>query len=342
MAAKKNTIKKTVFISSTFLDLKEERKKVWECLEKFDVTVKGMEQFGAQKSTPLETCLAEVEQSDIFVGIIGMRYGSEELNSGKSYSQLEYEKALEQDKEILIYLIDEENSAITPNLIQYDKIQKLNNFKAILKDKHTIDNFSNSQDLVTKLQRKFNELLTPKVTKLTEDEYDNTNQIMNLFFLVPAAYSGREIKLKIKFDDRPQPVSKEICKNFNFRFGKTIMTKIEVKHPSFEFENFRHIFIEYEHFDKFIQLDKRKNYEIFAKVLFKDEKVATLTTDFKDKYERVRNDQYLFNNKHLYNNNLYVNTAAYANLNSIFYDEYSDVLKEGDGQIALNLTDIIK
>lgn len=40
-----------------------------------------MEQFGARKSNPLATCISEVEQSDIYVGIIGMRYGSEDPNS---------------------------------------------------------------------------------------------------------------------------------------------------------------------------------------------------------------------------------------------------------------------
>lgn len=327
MTAKKNTTRKTVFISSTFVDLKEERKKVWDSLEKFDVTVKGMEQFGARKSNPLATCISEVEQSDIYVGIIGMRYGSEEPNSGKSYSQLEYEKAIEQNKEILIYLIDEESSAVTPNLIQFEKIQKLNNFKAILKDKHTIDTFSNSQDLVTKLQRKFKELLTPKVTAVIEDEYDNTNKILNLFFLVPAAYSGREIKLKVKFKGQPQPVSKAICINFNFEFGKTVVSQIEVVHPVFKFKNFRHIFIEFEQFKKFITINKSNDYEIFAKVLFKDEKVNTLTTDFKDKYERV------------YNN--YQDYDPGDDYDPREDEEYYDVLKEGDGQIALNLTDII-
>lgn len=325
MTTKKNTTRKTVFISSTFVDLKEERKKVWDCLEKFDVTVKGMEQFGARKSNPLATCISEVEQSDIYVGIIGMRYGSEEPNSGKSYSQLEYEKAIEQNKEILIYLIDEESSAVTPNLIQFEKIQKLNNFKAILKDKHTIDTFSNSQDLVSKLQRKFKELLTPKVTAVIEDEYDNTNKIMNLFFLVPAAYSGREIKLKVKFVGQPQPVSKAICQNFNFEFGKTVINKIEVIHPVFKFKNFRHIFIEFEQFKKFINLPKLAEYEIFAKVLFKDEKVKTLTTDFKDKYERIYN---------------YEPDYDPDDFDPGEQEEYYDVLKEGDGQIALNLTDI--
>jgi len=325
MTTKKNRIKKTVFISSTFVDLKEERKKVWESLEKFDVTIKGMEQFGARKSNPLATCISEVEQSDIFVGIIGMRYGSEEPNSGKSYSQLEYEKAIEQNKEILIYLIDEESSSVTPNLIQFDKIQKLNNYKAILKDKHTIDTFSNSQDLVTKLQRKFKELLTPKVTAIIEDEYENTNKILNLFFLVPAAYSGREIKLKVKFIGQPQPVSNAICKNFNFEFGKTVVSQIEVVHPVFKFKNFRQIFIEFEQFKKFITLNKSTEYEIFAKVLFKDEKVKTLTTDFKDKLERIYNYGPDFDPDDFDPND---------------QDEYYDVLREGDGQIALNLTDI--
>lgn len=326
MTNKTNTTRKTVFISSTFLDLKEERKKVWDCLEKFDVTVKGMEQFGARKSSPLATCLSEVEQSDIYVGIIGMRYGSEEPNSGKSYSQLEYEKAIEQNKEILIYLIDEESSVVTPNLIQYDKIPKLNNFKAILRDKHTIDIFSNSQDLVSKLQRKFKELLTSKVTTALDDEYDNTNNILKLFFLVPAAYSGREIKLMIKFIGQPLPVSKAICKNFNFEFGKTIVSPIEVIQPIFEFKNFKHIFMEFELFKKFVNLDKSKVYEIFAKVLFKDEKVNTLTTDFKDKLERV------YNYEQDYEPNYDFDPSDY---------EYYDVLREGEGQIALNLTEII-
>lgn len=326
MTTKKSTTRKTVFISSTFLDLKDERKKVWDSLEKFDVVVKGMEQFGARKTTPLATCISEVEQSDIYVGIIGMRYGSEEPNSGKSYSQLEYEKAVEQNKEILIYLIDEENSNVTPNLIQYDKIQKLNNFKAILKDKHTIDTFSNPQDLTTKLQRKFKELLTPKVTAVIEDEYDNTKKVMDLFLLVPAAYSGREIKLKVKFNGQPQPVSKAICLNFNFEFGKTVVCKIEVVHPILKFQNFRHIFIEFEQFKKYITLNRLEEYEIFAKVLFKDEKVKNLTTDFKDKLERVYNYQPDYDPNDDYDPRE--------------DEDYYDVLKEGDGQIALNLTSI--
>lgn len=323
-------MKKTVFISSTYVDLKEERKKVWDTLEKFEVAVKGMEQFGARKSDPLTTCLTEVEQSDIYVGIIGMRYGSEDPKTGKSYSQLEYEKAIDKNKEILIYLIDEDSSSVTPNFIQFDKIHKLNNFKEILKEKHTVDSFSNSIDLVSKLQRKFTELLTPKAEVIIEDEYENTKKILDLFFLVPAAYSGREIKLKVKFIGQPQPVSKAICLNYNFEFGKTIVSKIDVIHPVFEFKNFKHIFIGFSILEKFISLNKSKEYEIFANVLFKDEKVKTLTTDFRDRIERVYDDSYY---------------GEPEQDPGDYYDEpepYYDVLKVGDGQIALALKDIIK
>lgn len=317
-------MKKTVFISSTYIDLKEERKKVWEALEKFDVIVKGMEEFGARKTDPLTTCLTEVEQADIYVGIIGMRFGSEEPQTQKSYTQLEYEKALELQKNILIYLIDEENASVTPSLIQFDKANKLASFKSILKERHTVDTFSNAQDLVIKLRRQFEELLTPKEQTIVTDDYENTMKTLSLFFLVPKAYTGREIKLKIKFIDDPKPVSKALCELFKFEYGKTIVSKIEVLHPKFDFQNFNHIFIEYSFFKQFIELDKAKEYEVFAKVLFKEEKAKALTTNFMDRIERVYNQD----------------PDPYED----YYESqepYVDVLKKGDGQIALSLKDIV-
>jgi hypothetical protein len=41
-------MKKTVFISSTYQDLAEHRRAVWQVLEDFDVAVRGMEEFGAR------------------------------------------------------------------------------------------------------------------------------------------------------------------------------------------------------------------------------------------------------------------------------------------------------
>lgn len=143
--------KQRVFISSTYLDLIPHRKTVWELLQSFNVEISGMEKFGARTEKPIQTCILEVESSNIFIGIIGMRYGSIEIESGKSFSQLEYEKALDLKQEILIYLIDEFNSKITPNHIDFENYKKLKDFKNMISANHTIEKFISKDDLIKKI-----------------------------------------------------------------------------------------------------------------------------------------------------------------------------------------------
>ncbi len=95
---------KTVFISSTYEDLKEYRRAIWDLLEKFNVNVRGMEQFGARKEAPLTTCLAEVEQSDVYLGVIAFRLGSIDSQT--------------------IYLVDEQNALFAVRYIDQDEKKK--------------------------------------------------------------------------------------------------------------------------------------------------------------------------------------------------------------------------
>jgi hypothetical protein len=90
-------MRKSVFISSTYQDLQLHRNKVWKVLENFDIDVVGMENFGARKSNALDTCINEISDCNIYIGIISMCYGSVDEETGKSYTQLEYEKAREKD-----------------------------------------------------------------------------------------------------------------------------------------------------------------------------------------------------------------------------------------------------
>src|SRR5690606_18535532 len=132
-----------VFVSSTYIDLRSHRKAAWELLSKFNVTVRGMEQFGARTETPLQTCLLEVEQSDIYVGIIGFRLGTVEPGSGKSYTQIEYERAMNLSKEVFIYLADEENSTVPfKHIDKGEDFEKLEAFKRVLRDRHTVDTYT--------------------------------------------------------------------------------------------------------------------------------------------------------------------------------------------------------
>jgi hypothetical protein len=112
---------RTVFISSTYEDLKEYRRAIWELLESFKVNVRGMEQFGARTQAPLATCVSEVEISDIYLGVVAFRLGSIDQETGKSFTQIEYETAYERKKEILIYLVDENNSRFLVKYIDRDE-----------------------------------------------------------------------------------------------------------------------------------------------------------------------------------------------------------------------------
>ncbi|MCW0484546.1 DUF4062 domain-containing protein [Gaoshiqia sediminis] len=140
-------MKKSIFVSSTYRDLIKHRDGVHKVLEDFDVDIIGMENFGARNTTPLATCLSEIEKSSFYIGIIAMNYGSVEQTSQKSFTQLEYEKAVALGKDIRIFMIHDQNGEVKTGDIDFENETKLRNFKTILKKKHTIAFFENETDL---------------------------------------------------------------------------------------------------------------------------------------------------------------------------------------------------
>ncbi|MFW5983307.1 MAG: DUF4062 domain-containing protein [bacterium] len=325
-------MKNIIFISSTFADLKEERKEVWQLLGQFDVLVKGMEEFGARKEDSLTTCLTELRQADIYVGIIGYRLGSIEKKTSKSYTQLEYEEAYKQGKEILIYLMDEENSKIHPKNIEFDKIEQLNSFKELLKERHTVDFFKDSNDLRNKLERQFKKHLTKKNTEPKEkDEYIDSKKTLEKFFLIPKSISGAEAKLRVKFGKEITPASQEICEMFQMEFGKTVLSDIEIIKPEIDAENFRHIFISHKLIDEFLGLDKNNAHEIYGMVFFYEQKAKTLKTSFMDK-------------SYTYAYDVTKVTSDFFRMDMLQAEpsEFYTKKEEGEGQIILILKEIVK
>jgi hypothetical protein len=173
-------MKRTVFISSTYRDLKKHREKIWNVLQNLDINITGMEEFGARQSTPLETCIEELEQSDIYIGIISMCYGSVDSLTGKSYTQLEYEKAKDLNLDILIYLIDENSGQITTGNIDFgDNYLSLKNFKRILNANHTVDWFNNEEDLSGKIFKRLSKIL-PSTGSVTKRPYSLNARVFNV------------------------------------------------------------------------------------------------------------------------------------------------------------------
>ena len=93
--------KQKVFISSTRLDLVDEREAVYRALLP-DFGVIRMEDFGSDPDPPL-VCLAGVEASDAYVLLRG-RYGSVAPEAQISYTHAEYEHARKLGRPVYAYV----------------------------------------------------------------------------------------------------------------------------------------------------------------------------------------------------------------------------------------------
>src|SRR5882724_405247 len=66
-----------VFVSSTWLDLQPERRALMEALNRMEeMRFVGMEFFGNRPDDTHDASIDQVDQCEVFIGIIGHRYGS--------------------------------------------------------------------------------------------------------------------------------------------------------------------------------------------------------------------------------------------------------------------------
>ncbi|HOH56072.1 MAG TPA: DUF4062 domain-containing protein [bacterium] len=96
-----------IFVSSTFNDLKSERQAAVEAILKAGHIPAGMELFIAGDKSQWEVIKKWILDSDVYMLILGGRYGSIEPKSGLSYTELEYDFAVKSGKPYFAVVIDE-------------------------------------------------------------------------------------------------------------------------------------------------------------------------------------------------------------------------------------------
>jgi hypothetical protein len=87
-----------VFVSSTYEDLKDERQAAVEAILQAGHIPAGMELFAAENRKQYDVIRRWIDESDVFLLILGGRYGSIEPESGLSYVEAEFDYACERDK----------------------------------------------------------------------------------------------------------------------------------------------------------------------------------------------------------------------------------------------------
>ncbi|BCG64320.1 MAG: hypothetical protein methR_P2093 [Methyloprofundus sp.] len=140
-----------IFISSTYTDLIAERNKIIETLLGIYHLPVGMEMFSAGNDEQWEIIKDTIATSDYYILIIGHRYGSV-TTDGISYTEKEYNYALELGKPILSFVKNRE-TATKPEERETDskKIKKLNQFVTKATSNKMCDFWENKDELAMKV-----------------------------------------------------------------------------------------------------------------------------------------------------------------------------------------------
>ncbi len=125
-----------VFISSTYEDLKEERKEITQALLEMNCIPTGMEMFQASDDTQWELIKKVIASCDYYIVVVAGRYGSIHPATQKSYTQMEYEYALEIQIPIIGFLYKNPDELPAYRLEKSKKNQKkLEQFKQLVRQK---------------------------------------------------------------------------------------------------------------------------------------------------------------------------------------------------------------
>lgn len=152
-----------IFVSSTYKDLLEERQAAVEAILESGHIPAGMELFAAGDKSQLETIKKWIDSSDIYLLVLGVRYGSIEPETGLSYIEVEYDYASRSGKPLFAVVIREDEiknrlEKLNKDLLKINHADKLSTFRALVLSK-TSEFFSDSKDVKIAIHKSINELI---------------------------------------------------------------------------------------------------------------------------------------------------------------------------------------
>lgn len=140
-----------VFVSSTYADLADERRRVSETLAKAGYIPAGMELFPATDQQQLEFIKRVIDRCDYYVVVIGGRYGSL-ADEAISFTEKEYEYALERKIPVLAFIHGNPDAIPVGKTDQdNEKAKKLKDFCNRLASGRLIDYWTEPNELCTKV-----------------------------------------------------------------------------------------------------------------------------------------------------------------------------------------------
>ncbi|MDJ0629244.1 MAG: DUF4062 domain-containing protein [Rhodobacter sp.] len=138
-----------VFISSTFQDLQNARQEVSQALLRADCFPAGMELFPAADEEQFAFIKTVIDQSDYYIIISAGRYGSIHPETGLSYTEMEYDYAVETGKPVIRLLHKDPFNELKGQFIEPTDVgkEKLQDFRNKMRASRLVGHWSNELEL---------------------------------------------------------------------------------------------------------------------------------------------------------------------------------------------------
>lgn len=227
-----------VFVSSTFTDLVEERQAAVSAILSAGHIPAGMELFTAGDESQMTVIKRWIDESDIYLLILGGRYGSIESVSGKSYTHLEFEYAVAQKKPFFVVVITEaalETKVKAHGLEMCERLEpkKLAGFRDTVTSSNIVKFWADVKDIKISIHETLHELsfredltgwvrgdqvvnpalLAEEIAALSKENSELRNKLSEIESKADITYSGvsfeklREIFKSIEVVSRTKTVS---------------------------------------------------------------------------------------------------------------------------------------
>jgi hypothetical protein len=174
-----------VFVSSTFQDLIEERQAAVSAILKSGHIPAGMELFTSADKSQMQTIKKWIDESDVYMLVLGGRYGSLEPTSGVSYTELEYDYAIEQEKPLFSVVINKASLEAKVKEHGTDMMEKENPKQLKMFREKVLSNissfFDDHKDIKLCVHESLSDFATNRELKgwVSADEVTNTQPLLD-------------------------------------------------------------------------------------------------------------------------------------------------------------------
>ena len=134
-----------IFLSSTFIDLKEYREAAVAACRRVGLQPVYMESFPPDPRDAVAFCKAKVEEADLFIGLYAHRYGYVPDGSKVSITEMEYDWACERGLPPFLFVVDSDYPWPPTKVDKGRDLKRLERFKDRIGKQHVLKKFRNPQ-----------------------------------------------------------------------------------------------------------------------------------------------------------------------------------------------------